>query len=388
MKLSVYLRELFFLTFKKTRAALFLLILLLCAHAVLASLSVLKQGKDELALSRPLILRWLYKSDMTVSLTPATNGTRIYLPLAAGTLVSLSSTDGKLQWKTEVGGELSASPIADERGAYIASEAVGNQGTTTPPRATGAIRLLGRDGGVTLWMHTLETPLRKTLVMNQSALFGVTNSGQVYAIAKRTGAVIWNMQIPSRAESFPCIAGTRLYIGTDEGTLFSLDPQTGRVSWRYRTRGAVRGRVAVANGLVYFGSADGYVYAVNELNGRVRWKHRTGAGVQSVTDTPTGLLVASLDNFVYFLSFNRGGRIWKHQLDGRPLAEPLTSSDGVLFTTLSSDTGVVLDFNDGKQLNTLPIGEDNTMTASPIRAGDALLLTTRRGLLAFARPST
>lgn len=377
-----------FLASKKNIAWLSLLTLLLSSQAwASASLPLLQQTRDgDLALSQPLTLRWLYKSDLTVNLTPATDGTRIYLPLAAGALVSLAVADGGLQWKSEVGGEISASPIADERGAYIASETVGGQNTAR--RANGAIRLLGKEGGVTLWMRTLETPLRKSLLMNQSTLFGVTTSGQVYAISKETGAIIWNTQIPSRLGSFPCMAGSRLYIGTDEGMLFSLNPQTGKILWRYRTRGAVRGRVAAANGLVSFGSADGYVYALNEADGRARWKHRTGAGVQSVTNTPAGLLVASLDNFVYLLSFNRGGRIWKHQLEGRPVAEPLTASDGVLFTSLSSDAGVVLDFHDGRQLNTLPIGEDNSTTASPIRAGDALLVTTRRGLLAFSRPNT
>jgi outer membrane protein assembly factor BamB len=139
-------------------------------------------------------------------------------------------------------------------------------------------------------------------------------------------------------------------------------------------------------GTVYFGSADGYVYAVNEATGRLRWRKRTGASVQTVASARTGLLVASLDNFVYCLSFNRGDRLWKRRLAGRVAAEPLTADDGALFTPLSGMAGVVLDLHDGRQLNTLPIGEDNSLTASPIVAGRVLVVTTRRGLLAFSRP--
>ena len=105
-----------------------------------------------------------------------------------------------------------------------------------------------------------------------------------------------------------------------------------------------------------------------------------------MASVPGGLLVASLDNFVYLLSLNRGDRLWKRQLAGRLAAEPLTTNDGALFTPLSGDTGVVLDLRDGKQLNSLPIGEDNSTTASPIVAGSMLFVTTRRGLLAFSRP--
>jgi hypothetical protein len=42
---------------------------------------------------------------------------------------------------------------------------------------------------------------------------------------------------------------------------------------------------------------------------------------------------------------------------------------------------------DGRQINSLPTGEEITTSASPIAVGDAVLLTTEHGLLAFARPS-
>ena len=42
-------------------------------------------------LSKPLTLQWQYASEQTVNLTPATDGQRVYLPLAAGALVSLRS---------------------------------------------------------------------------------------------------------------------------------------------------------------------------------------------------------------------------------------------------------------------------------------------------------
>ena len=339
----------------------------------------------QIALSQPLIAKWLYESELTTNLTPATDGERIYLPLASGQLVSLRATDGQLHWKADLGGELSSSPIADKGSVYIASETFGEPGPAL--RARGALRALGREGGITLWMRTLPMPIRGSLVANDVNLFGGSTDGRVYAVRKKTGDISWVMQFSAPFASHPVIFGSSLYIGSNDGTLFSLNQNTGKTNWRYRTRGAVRGRAVVANGIVYFGSADGFVYAVREADGRLRWKRRTGAGVQSVAFAQNGLLVASLDNFVYLVSFSRGDRLWKRLLAGRLAAEPLITSDGVLFTPLSSSTGVVLDLRDGKQLNSLPIGEDNSMSASPIVAGKILLVTTRHGLLAFSRPS-
>lgn len=340
----------------------------------------------KIALSGPLTVRWQYNSDLTINLTPATNGERIYLPLAAGSIVSLRSTDGQMIWKTEIGGEVSASPVADERAVYIASE------TIFPPsrevRATGSLRALGREGGVTLWMRTFHRPLKGSLVANSTTLFGGTADGRVFAVEKTTGRFVWVMQHWQPFNSRPSLYGSVLYIGCDDGNLFALNKETGQTLWRYRTRGAVRGRAVEVGGVVYFGSADGYVYALDAADGRLRWRTRTGAGVQVVAEGGDGLLIASLDNFVYKLSLVRGDRLWKRQLAGRVASEPLMATDGALFTPLSGDAGVVLDLRDGKQLNTLPVGEDNNTAASPVAAGDVLLVTTRSGLMAFSRPDT
>src|SRR5687768_2181600 len=109
------------------------------------------RAEDGLVLSQPLVVRWQYKSDLTVNLTPAVSGTRVFLPLAGGGVVSLNGTDGQLLWKSDTGGEISASPGADENKVYVASE-YGDVATVN--RTTkGALRALGVEAGVTRWMR-------------------------------------------------------------------------------------------------------------------------------------------------------------------------------------------------------------------------------------------
>jgi outer membrane protein assembly factor BamB len=345
---------------------------------------VTQKPENQIALSQPLTERWLYPSNSTTNLTLTADDGHIYLPLASGLLISLNAGDGQLIWKTDIGGELSSSPAADELGVYVASETGGQR---IPSRANGALRALGREGGITLWMRTLPMPIQGGLIANENNVYGGSSDGRVYAIKKRSGDIVWVMQHSAPFASQPAIFGSRLYIGSDDGSLFSLDKFTGKVLWRYRTRGAIHGKAVVMDGLIYFGSTDGYVYALKEMDGRLRWRRRTGASVQTVAYAQSGLLAVSLDNFVYCLSFGNGDQLWKRQLAGRIAAEPLTSSDGALFTPLSSTTGVVLDLRDGRQINSLPIGEDNSITAAPVAAGKLLLITTRHGLIAFSRPN-
>jgi outer membrane protein assembly factor BamB len=364
-----------------------LLFLLILAYAPSGSPQARLQTEagNQIELSQPLTLRWEFRSEDTINLTPAIDGEWIYLPLSAGSLVSLSASDGQLIWKMDIGGELSSSPIADERAVYVASEARLEDSKT--PRATGALRALGREGGITQWMRTLPKPVRGALAMNQTTLFGGASDGRVYALKKSNGDILWLSQLSAVLNSQPTVIGTRLYLGSDDGTLFALDQVTGRTLWRYRTRGAIRGRAAAAEGLLFFGSADGYVYAVNETNGRLRWRMRTGAAVQAVAIARNGLLATSLDNFVYYFSLTKGTRLWKHQLAGRIPAQPLTANDGALFIPLSGDAGVVLDLRDGKQTNLIPLGEEASVAASPITNGKLIFVTTRHGLLAFSRPN-
>ncbi|HEX8921512.1 MAG TPA: PQQ-binding-like beta-propeller repeat protein, partial [Pyrinomonadaceae bacterium] len=120
-------------------------------------------SQTRLALSKPLRIKWKYETSSTVNLTPAFDKGNVYLPLAAGDVVSLSTADGELNWKTETGGDISASPVADERGVYIASETTIETAGAYSPRATGAVRALGQKSGVTLWMRTLQSPIRGVL---------------------------------------------------------------------------------------------------------------------------------------------------------------------------------------------------------------------------------
>jgi eukaryotic-like serine/threonine-protein kinase len=338
----------------------------------------------EVLLAQPLTIRWRYESNGTLNLTPASDSERVYLPLAGGTIVSLKAKDGQLFWRSELGGELSASPVADEATIYVASETTGQPDVSK--QSGGALRALGREGGVTQWVTSLMKPLRGALTVSGMKLFGGGADGRAYAFDKRTGGVLWSIPFPSPFSGQPVAKNGRVYFGSDDGTIFALEENTGRVLWKYRTTGAIRGPVALTDQKVFFGSGDGYVYAVEEANGRLVWRKRTGAGVEAVKLSGESLLAASLDNFAYLLNLS-GKMLWKRQLPGRISSQPLMVQETALFTPLSSSAAVVLGLRDGKQVNLLPTGEELTSSASPIIVGDAVILTIEHGLLAFARPS-
>jgi len=341
-------------------------------------------ASSDALLSQPLTVRWRYESAVTLNLTPAFDSERIYLPLAGGTIVALKAKDGQLYWRTEVGGELSASPVADETSIYVASETKVQPNEIQKP--AGALRALGREGGVTQWMTPLIRPLRGALTLSGGKIFAGGSDGRAYAFDKRTGGVLWSIPFEIVFSGQPVVKGGKVYLGSEDGTLLALDEATGRLLWRYRTNGAIHGPVAVNDDTVFFGSGDNYVYALSVDKGKMKWQKRTGAGVESVVLAGESLLAASLDNFAYLLN-HKGKMLWKKLLPGRISAQPLAVEQTALFTPLSSSEGVVLGLKDGKQVNTLVAGEELSSSASPIIVGDTVIVTTEHGLLAFARPT-
>jgi outer membrane protein assembly factor BamB len=346
-----------------------------------SSATAVPKSTKETLLSRPLTVRWRYDSNITLNLTPAFDKERIYLPLAGGAIVSLRASDGQLIWRSELGGELCASPVADESMIFVASET----GPKQDGLSAGTLRALGREGGVTQWNMPLVRPLRGSLTISGGKLFAGSSDGRAYAFDKRTGGVFWSIPFSAPLTGHPVADNGRVYFGSEDGTLLALEEATGKLLWRYRTKGPIRGPVAVANGDVFFGSGDGYVYSVSGDKGKLNWQKRTGGGVEAVLLAGEGLLAASLDNFAYHLNL-KGGMVWRKLLPGRISSQPLAVEEAALFTPLSSTTAIVLALRDGKQLNTLPTGEEMTSSASPFIVGDAVLVTTEHGLLAFAPP--
>lgn len=333
-------------------------------------------------LSRPIYVRWLFKTDDVTTLTPAADSERVYMPMSSGAVVSVRLSDGALIWRSDIGGALSASPAVDERYVFVASESL-----PTPksiyPQATGVLRALSRQSGLTFWMRTLHSPVRGGINLNGKSLFVTSSDGRLYAIKKETGEIKWIKYNSSPFSTQNLLHGETLYTSDTYGDILSIELENGTTLWRYRTRKSIRAPVAVYGNMIYAGTADGFVYAIDRTNGRLRWRARTGAAIQAVLAGENWVLATSLDNFAYCLSPQNGKKVWKRQLAGRVMAPPLVVNNHVLLAPLTGDECVVLSLEDGKKVNSIYVGEDKNTEAAPVLTKDALLLTTAEGLMAL-----
>jgi len=334
-------------------------------------------------LARPVYVRWRFKAEAVTNFTPAADNERVYVPLGNGSIVSVRLADGGLLWKSDVGGTLSASPVVDSKNVFVASESLPTP-KSVYPQATGVLRALSRQSGLTSWMRTLPSPVKGVINLNAEDLFVTASDGRLYALRKETGEISWIKYNSSNFSTLNLLDGETLYASDTYGDIISIELKSGNTLWRYRTRKSLTAPVAVYGGMVYAGAADGFVYAIDRSNGRLRWRIRAGAAIQAVLAGEKWVLATSLDNFVYCLSPQNGTKLWKRQLAGRVTAPPLVLKNHVLLAPLVGDECVVLNLEDGKKVNSIYVGEDNNTEAAPLLTTDGLLLTTREGLLAVA----
>lgn len=333
--------------------------------------------------ARPVYVRWRFKAEAVTNLTPAADNERAYVPLVNGSIVSVRLADGALIWKSDIGGALSAAPVVDGNNVFVASESLPTP-KSVYPQATGVLRALSRQSGLTSWMRMLPSPVKGVINLSTQDLFVIASDGRLFALRKETGEIRWIKYNSSPFSTLKLLDGETLYASDTYGDIISIESQRGTTQWRYRTRKSLSAPVAVYGGMVYAGAADGFVYAIDKANGRPRWRVRAGAAIQAVLAGEKWVLATSLDNFVYCLSPQNGAKVWKRQLAGRVKAPPLVLKNHVLLAPLVGDECVVLSLEDGKKVNSIYVGEDNNTEAAPLLTPEGLLLMTREGLLAVA----
>ena len=343
-----------------------------------------------LSLSRPLVMKWTYETRQLTSQPPAVFADMLYVPLAGGVMTAVRPLDGQLVWRSEAGGEFSAAPAADERAVYVGSELSAERQDAGSVYTKGAVRALSRTSGLTLWTRTVPNPLEGGIVLSGGLLLGASADGRIYALDKETGIPAWIVKTPHTFTSAPTVSDEKLFLAANDGNLLVVEFMSGTITNRYQTGAQGAAPFSVSGRDIYVASRDGYVTALRSISRRLQplWRRRAGTSVQSLTSTPSGVLVTSLDNFVHFLSPRNGSRLWKRQILGRVAGTPLVSSDTALFSILGGEECIALSIVDGKQVNTLPLGKDNAANTPPKLAGPVIIVPTRFGLIAFAPSET
>lgn len=180
-------------------------------------------------------------------------------------VVAIRVTDGKVPWKTRLGGPILGGVLAGDSLVYAATG-----------RPDGKLYAVRRSDGNLRWdVNTGRTMV--PLAAAGNLVLTHTERGQLVAVNGRSGRVVWRARVrPGRAAPIEA-AGAIVATGID--SIYRIDAGSGDVLLRRKLPGAVLGGWTLANGRLVGGTADSLVLAIDPETLEPLWTRRVDAPV-------------------------------------------------------------------------------------------------------------
>jgi outer membrane protein assembly factor BamB len=212
---------------------------------------------------------------------------RRYLPVQSGVRAYTPEDDRDRQWLRGLFGAHDA-PLALNAGLVVASTEAGeltafaSDGTgrwrtdlddfpTTPPVVGGqhvyvgtheAVVALARLDGGERWRVDRAAGL--PLALDDGRLYAARGD-TLTAHSPKTGGVVWEVTLSSRATAAPAVAGDAVLVGTDGGTIEARDAASGAERWSVSVGTALGPTIAAASDRAYAVAETGGDYRVVSL---------------------------------------------------------------------------------------------------------------------------
>lgn len=328
---------------------------------------------------------WVYQTDKLTTISPISSGNSLTLPLSDAELVNLDSQTGNVNWKVELGGEITADPVSTAEFLIVATRAEAIDGSSEKGLLT--IRSLSSNTGLTNWQKDISDAQKISLVLNNDLLiFAVQKSANetlLSALKAADGSPVWSKTISSELTTGLFSTASNFYFGTKDNSIYSISAADGSPLKQFKVENPAQNKLLVSKGIIFYGDFKGDIAALREADSNELWLLRTGGAVQDILPTEHGLLVTSLDNFVYLHKYSNGKRQWRRRLAARPLNAGIINNDTALLLTNGESTAIIIRLKNGKIVSQIPIGENNYALSTAKITDKFIFLPTKDGVLGY-----
>lgn len=322
---------------------------------------------------------WKYKQEELIEFAPVIAGERMYLVDNDGVFVTLNNDTGKVVWKKRLG-SLNASSPAFWRGMLLAVN-------LEPAQALG---VRARDGKV-LWERELPARAESSPLVVGSTMYFGTESGDFFALDARTGKPRWQTKLDGSVKAAPAYAEGTIYVGDYAGQFYAIRAEDGAIRWQTGDLGTGLGSgrfystPAVAFGRVYVGNVDGRVYSFDRQTGEIAWTFSAGdyvySGVAAADGKKIGpsIYFGSHDKNFYALEAESGELIWKAAPGGQVSGPATVVGDVVYVSTFSGNSTIGFDLGTGRRVFKVDDGEYGPAVSD----GERLFVTGGSSVIAY-----
>jgi len=180
----------------------------------------------------------------------ALDDTRVFVVSDHGVAALLASDTGRVVWKRSLGLPVYASPSA-------------TQDLLLVPTTRGQLLAVSSLDGSIVWKFDVGNPevrLTPPATDGESIYLGTSN-GTLYRLDAGTGAVRWQFEAPDAIVAPPTIVRETLYVGTMGRMLYAFDRANGDLTWEKKLDGRIKSGMTASDGRLIVLAEPRYVYA-------------------------------------------------------------------------------------------------------------------------------
>ncbi len=323
-----------------------------------------------------------YRIETPVSEALAADGQRVFVGTTDGSVRALDPAISSPIWTSELGGEIVSNIASAETGIIVVSNPIK---AAESAAAESVLRFLSKETGVPNW--TIRLPFSEGFFLGngRGTLAAVSSEGWIIAIEPQTGRILWRTQSFGKITARPSFSPQGIAFGTGDKNIYIVSRETGETLFK---RAADFVPTAITNPdpeVLVAGDERGNVASIDVTGGKNIWKFKSGAGISFVSVSKDGLLITSLDNFIYLISMYNGDVIWKRRLPGRVIQGGLIVDGFIIVLIYGENSAFLIDIRKGKIVDQLPQNDKNFVNQVPVFARDGkFLVTTPDGVTTYS----
>ncbi len=283
----------------------------------------------------------------SVQSTPIADGSLVYLTTTNGSIYAFDTGTYKIKWSFLGIGAASiiSSPVIYQGNVYFAS--TGGyvyclDKTTGPDMASNPIWVY--PGAKTPTMPSIPNFISSPSICPPYLYVGSQSDSNMYCIyltpptdptpsVPATGVCRWTYKTKGAINSSPTASYGKCIFGCNDFYVYCLDTAksaltgSGGLIWKYLTTSQVNASPIISNQVVYIPSYDYNLYSLNIIDGSLKWKFATTGLVKSSPVPYNGaILVASYDGYLYSVDSSQGTLQWKYNVSGNIQSSPVVDN--------------------------------------------------------------
>ena len=258
----------------------------------------------------------------------------VLLGTTRGNVIALALSDGTEEWRTCVGSEIGAQPVAA-------------QGRVFAQTIDGELIALDAKTGEKLWSYSSQVPLltlrgTSTPVTARDVVFTGFASGKVVALRANNGEPIWEQRVmlpEGRSElerivdvdAAPLVTANAVFAQAYQGRRMRIMARDGRPRWEADVSSFLN--LAEGYGQVYAVEEKDTVTALDQESGEVVWQHDLLArrALTAPLAYSNYLVVGDAQGYVHVMAQRDGRMMGRKKVNGKGIRTPFVLADGTFY---------------------------------------------------------